>query len=427
MSVGDRPRLRVFSSSPSDVRPERLVAERLLWRLDREFAHHLRVEPVLWEREPLLAAHPFQDLRNIPPPRSTDIAVVILWSRLGMPLPVGDFRGAVSGKVPVTGTGWEFEDALAACRADGRPDLLVYRKTAPAFAPLDDDAVLDSQWVGRRAVGRFMATWFKDSQGQSFTAVFREFADATAFEELLEANLRALLLRRLEGEAPAAGQPAPKLWHENPFRGVASFEPRHAPIFFGRTRARNELRELLARQAARGTAFVLVLGASGSGKSSLVKAGLLPELMLPGMVGKVALCWYAVFRPGDALGAPLASLAAAILAETALPELAGLRYIPDRLAIRLGVSPDQAVFAVEQGLAAAAGSAGLAARAEARLARVVDQLEELFTDERATPAERAGFVAALSALARPREARALGDLLAPAPLHEALPRPTLAA
>ncbi len=150
-------------------------------------------------------------------------------------------------------------------------------------------------------------------------AALREFADVTAFEELLEANLRALLLRRLEGEAPAAGEMAPKLWHESPFRVLSSFEPKHAPIFFGRTRARNQLRELLARQAARGTAFVLVLGTSGSGKSSLVKAGLLPDLMLPGLVGRVALCRYAVFRPGDAPGSPLASLANAMLAETALP------------------------------------------------------------------------------------------------------------
>ena len=44
-----------------------------------------------------------------------------------------------------------------------------------------------------------------------------------------------------------------------------------------------EFRELLARREASGSAFVLVLGASGSGKSSLVKAGLLPDLMLHGI------------------------------------------------------------------------------------------------------------------------------------------------
>jgi hypothetical protein len=59
--------LRVFISSPSDVRPERLIAEGVVRRLAREFAYHFRVEPVLWEREPLLASHHFQDLITPPP------------------------------------------------------------------------------------------------------------------------------------------------------------------------------------------------------------------------------------------------------------------------------------------------------------------------------------------------------------------------
>ena len=94
-------------------------------------------------------------------------------------------------------------------------------------------------------------------------------------------------------------------------------------MFFGRTRARNELRELLARQAGRGTAFVLVFGASGSGKSSLVKAGLLPDLAIPGMIGRVGLVRRAVMRPSDAAGGPLDALAGAILSTTALPSSPG--------------------------------------------------------------------------------------------------------
>jgi hypothetical protein len=77
----DRPTIRIFISSPSDVRPERLKAEQIIARLDCEFAYHFHVEAVLWEREPLVATHHFQDARNIPRARHADIVVVILWSR----------------------------------------------------------------------------------------------------------------------------------------------------------------------------------------------------------------------------------------------------------------------------------------------------------------------------------------------------------
>ena len=155
--------------------------------------------------------------------------------------------------------------------------------------------------------------------GRSFVAASHSFAETGEFEEQLYDHLHALLSDR----AGAAAEGVIR-WHAPPFRALLSYEYEHAPVFFGRTRARNELRELLARQVERGSAFVLVFGASGSGKSSLVKAGLLPDLALPGMIGRVGLVRRAVFRPSDAGGDPLAALAAAILSPTALPELAGL-------------------------------------------------------------------------------------------------------
>ena len=171
-------------------------------------------------------------------------------------------------------------------------------------------------------------------------------------------------------------------------------------MFFGRTRARSELREVLARQASKGSAFVLVLGASGSGKSSLVKAGLIPDLMLPGMIGRVALCRRAVLRPGDQPDDLMRGLAAAIMAPTALPELAQLRYTPERLADLLREAPKQAILPIEQGLAEAAKAAALTEIAEARLVLLVDQLEELFTIQTIGEEQRNAFVAALAALAQ---------------------------
>lgn len=68
--------------------------------------------------------------------------------------------------------------------------------------------------------------------------------------------------------------PAPELTRQNnPFRGLESFEPEHTRFFFGRRRV---TAALLAQVDAQ--PLTLVLGSSGSGKSSLVKAGLIPTI-----------------------------------------------------------------------------------------------------------------------------------------------------
>jgi len=59
----------------------------------------------------------------------------------------------------------------------------------------------------------------------------------------------------------------------NPFPGLRSFEEEEEYLFFGRE---NQVDELLRKLSA--TRFLAVVGASGSGKSSLVKSGLLPAL-----------------------------------------------------------------------------------------------------------------------------------------------------
>ncbi|KOG39882.1 nSTAND1 domain-containing NTPase [Streptomyces resistomycificus] len=58
-----------------------------------------------------------------------------------------------------------------------------------------------------------------------------------------------------------------------PYRGLARFEPDDRELFFGRDRLIDELSELTC-----GSPFAVVFGASGSGKSSLLRAGLIPLL-----------------------------------------------------------------------------------------------------------------------------------------------------
>ena len=79
------PTLRIFVSSPGDVARERALAERVIEGLQTEFAGRARLEAFLWEHEPLLATKGFQE--QILRPSECDIAVFILWSRLGTRLP----------------------------------------------------------------------------------------------------------------------------------------------------------------------------------------------------------------------------------------------------------------------------------------------------------------------------------------------------
>ena len=102
--------IQVFISSPGDVGEERLRAAIVVRRLKREFQWSFDVKAVLWEFETMLAQGHFQDI--VEKPSDSEIFVMVLWSRMGTPLPEDRYHGA-DGRKPVTGTEWEFEDALS--------------------------------------------------------------------------------------------------------------------------------------------------------------------------------------------------------------------------------------------------------------------------------------------------------------------------
>jgi DNA-binding SARP family transcriptional activator len=97
-----------------------------------------------------------------------------------------------------------------------------------------------------------------------------------------------------------------------PFRGLAPFDAAHAEYFFGRERL---VAELVARLV--GSTLLAVVGPSGSGKSSAVRAGLLPALA-EGVVPGSERWRRAVMRPGER---PLAELSRTLA--RAVPEAGG--------------------------------------------------------------------------------------------------------
>ena len=151
---------------------------------------------------------------------------------------------------------------------------------------------------------------------------------------------------------PAAGEP------RNPFKGLRAFTGADAGDFFGRDRLVAELLDALAGGAEDGSRFLALVGASGSGKSSVVLAGLLPRLRagaLPGSAG-----W--IYPPPLTPGAhPLAALARSLA--SALPGRA-----PTAISDELEDGPD-ALHRLAMEIASQPGR---------RLVLVVDQFEELF-------------------------------------------------
>jgi TPR repeat protein/energy-coupling factor transporter ATP-binding protein EcfA2 len=97
---------------------------------------------------------------------------------------------------------------------------------------------------------------------------------------------------------------------DQPYPGLRAFEPGEEYLFYGRE-AHNE--QLLSRLSE--NRLLAVVGASGSGKSSLVRAGLLPALYRGRLIGATSRWRICVMHPGSA---PLDNLAETLAEQKAL-------------------------------------------------------------------------------------------------------------
>lgn len=159
-----------------------------------------------------------------------------------------------------------------------------------------------------------------------------------------------------------------------PYRGLECFDEAHAEFFFGREHLTTQL---LARLKC--NQFVGVVGASGSGKSSLVRAGLIPRLRkLSGENWRIKL-----LSPGEH---PLKSLAAAFIdAEGSdLERAEQLR----RAEFFLRDGGTGVAQLVQASLPSEPATTRLQAQASSRLLLVIDQFEEVFTLCRGPHAEQ---------------------------------------
>ncbi|QDL10663.1 hypothetical protein DP113_24565 [Brasilonema octagenarum UFV-E1] len=163
----------------------------------------------------------------------------------------------------------------------------------------------------------------------------------------------------------------------NPFPGLRPFEAHENYLFFGREGQTDELLRRLRRHR-----FLAVVGTSGSGKSSLVRAGLLPAL-LGGFMTQAGSSWrVALMRPGND---PIANLAQAL-------------NHPDVLGLETEDAPIQTIITETVLRRGALGLIEVVQQArkpsDENLLVVVDQFEELFRFKQNSPRKDSGDEAA---------------------------------
>jgi hypothetical protein len=365
-------RIDIFVSSPEDVQRERSLVERTIRAVAGEFSVPITVTysnwlrqhnpadkiavqgtngsddgrtwlcPCFWEYRDSELDQEYRE--QIPNTGSYDLVISILWSRLGTRLSPAFVMP--DGSQPQTANEYEIAWVLDQLkRTPGFPELRVYRNRSAPPAPVQSKPQREAFFRRWDGVQEFFSAW---ENQKAFADACSTYSDLEEFENLVRAHFRDFLTRQLEKEiVPRDRRVREHYWKSEPFRGLQFFDFEHAPIFQGRTKAVGDVLDALAKQANAKTPFVLVLGASGSGKSSLVRAGVLPLLTEVGTTAGEGPWRYAITRPGTESD-PFDSLAAALLVHSALPELnrgkirddwrklsADLKEDPDKVALQI--------------------------------------------------------------------------------------------
>ncbi len=364
------PTCNIFVSSPGDVALERALVARVVERLRKVFGHRSELNLMLWEEQPLEAKDSFQP--QLPNPGTADLFILLLWQRMGTPLPEQAIPSPYTG--PLTGTEYEFLAALDAQRSDGKPAVMVYRR-------------MDTAGKRAQTVNAFFDQHFTDNQ-QRLSKAYHQYTTVSEFESQLERHLHRWMDKHLPKLSEEEMTHAREWYSGNPFQGLKAFRFEHANVFCGRDDAIAEAVEKLKQKATMHQPFLLIVGMSGSGKSSLARAGILPALYDPVFFPDRGEILRGVMRPADIEGDPFRALVSALAAHSA-HELVP----PDQVNAMSAQAFNHPEAFTEYLISA------LASQPEpVTFVLLIDQLEELYTSEGIRPDQRRKFAALITAL-----------------------------
>jgi len=291
----EKPTIYVFLSSPGDVSHERRTIRAIIDELNKDPAYRekMTIEVVAWDDPDADVVMPAtsdpQAAIDAGMHRPSECAVVItiFWGRMGSQL--NEKYKKPDGTPYWSGTEWEYWDARRGYEANQNslPIIYVYRRMdeppdpTPRKGQSRADAFIE-HGTQLKSIDAFFAQ-FRDAETGTFDGYYHEYETLDGFVDLAKKHIRTLVNhshRILTGQTQQGDSATDETRLEweietqgSPFPGLKSFEERHEPVYFGRAR---EVAAVLKRMAT--NRLQVIVGASGSGKSSLVKAGVLPKL-----------------------------------------------------------------------------------------------------------------------------------------------------
>jgi len=340
------PIFTIFLSSPSDVPQERDDAQAVVDAFNKSHDYDdmfATIRLYRWEGEvPPSVKENAQKTVNkyLILPSECDLVVVIFWTRMGTPT-------VIDGREYLSGTDYEYTEALES----GKPEIFVYHC-------LQDDPISrndpDRDEKNRQFdtldqyIKKIKYDQKKLIQGYPTHPDFK-----TEFENYLRKHLQYLRKHPQALISEREKTPTkPKI--DVPYKGLRPLREEDVPIFFGRTAEASDVLTRIGNKR-----LVPVLGASGSGKSSLIMAGVLPQLTKQGW--RVIQC-----VPSNQ---PFDQLALAIVSQIPEMRVSPIDYLNEsaKLAIILRQNPQNVVAQLR------------AVLPNQRIVIYIDQFEELFT------------------------------------------------
>ncbi len=161
-----------------------------------------------------------------------------------------------------------------------RPHIQIFRRgeAIRSFIPLQSSN--EESLIARQA--REVEHFFAGMNGQRIIDYHPDLFEEE-YEHHLRLWLKKLIRFKYKTQDPQQLTSLPEMAFRNPYKGLKPYEYQDANVFFGRINEVDQLRDQLADQKHEG--LLAVIGASGSGKSSLVRAGLFNRLRLNSIPG----------------------------------------------------------------------------------------------------------------------------------------------